>query len=405
MAISNRERVDRALNLLCQALYPYLKQEMQGVYSNSWEKEAKSCLPKHKPLKQKSADSILSEDVAMLLLVMSKQWDKVFNEKLNSTENGLVAELIQVRNDWAHQVPFSTANTYRALDSIARLLKAVSAPQADIKEVEKQQQEVLRLLSQEQIRQENRHFSAEEVRFRDKLSDLLKLLPFQDASLLNQALTHRSFLFENPEEASKDNELLEFLGDALLTFLSGEYLYRYYYSDRKKKEGELTRLRSLLVEDKQLAKFAATLDVGKWMLLGRGEATNGGTTKESLLSNTFEAIIGAYFLDSGIEAVRDFVEPQFTSVVEELISSQTEPDSNIPVDPKNQLQQWAQKTFRQTPVYSIINESGLDHAKEFTVIVYVNGTKYGEGKGRSKKDAEKSAAEDALSYLEQQGQL
>jgi hypothetical protein len=98
MAISNRERVDRALNLLCQGLYPYLKQEMQGVYSNSWEKEAKSCLPKHKPLKQKSADSILSEDVAMLLLVMSKQWDKVFNEKLNSTGNGLVTELIQVRN-------------------------------------------------------------------------------------------------------------------------------------------------------------------------------------------------------------------------------------------------------------------------------------------------------------------
>jgi ribonuclease III len=402
MTISNHERVGRALNLLCQGLYPYLKQEMQAVHSNNWEKEAKSCLASYKLPKNKSVDIILSEDVGMVLSVISKQWDNVFKKKLTYTDNGLVVELIQVRNNWAHQSPFSTADTYRALDSIARLLKAVSAPEADIKEVEKQQQEVLRILSHEQIRQENRHFSAEEVRIRERLSDLLELLPFQDASLLNQALTHRSYLYENPRKVSKDNELLEFLGDALLTFLSGEYLYR-YYSDRN--EGELTHLRSLLVKDKQLAKFATSLDVGKWMLLGNSEATNGGTAKESLLSNSFEAIIGAYFLDSGIEAVRDFVEPQFTSVVEELISSQAEPDSNIPVDPKNQLQQWAQKTFRQTPVYSIINESGLDHAKEFTVIVYVKGTKYGEGKGRSKKDAEKAAAEDALSYLEQQGQL
>ncbi|MEG4440395.1 ribonuclease III [Microcoleus sp. AT9_B5] len=394
MAISNRERVDRALNLLCQGLYPYFKQEMQEVYSNSWEKEAKSCLPKHKPLKQKSADSILSEDVAMLLLVMSKQWDKVFNEKLNYTGNGLVTELIQVRNDWAHQVPFSTANTYRALDSIARLLKAVSAPQADIKEVEKQQQEVLRLLSQEQTRQENRHFSAEEDRIRERLSDLLKRLPFQEADLLNQALTHRSYLYENPKAVSKDNELLEFLGDALLTFLSGQYLYRHYSN---KNEGDLTRLRSLLVEDKQLAKFAAALDIGQWMLLGRGEATSGGTAKESLLSNTFEAIIGAYFLDSGIEAVRDFVEPLFTLVVEEIISFGSEPNSNILGDPKNRFQEWVQQNIGPIiPQYITINEAGPDHAKEFTVEVRVNSKVYGQGSGRSKKEAEKRAAEDAL---------
>jgi ribonuclease III len=398
MTISNHERVGRALNLLCQGLYPYLKQEMQAVYSNNWEKEAKSCLANHKPLKQKSADSILSEDVAMLLSVMSKQWDKVFTKNLNSTENGLVVELIQVRNNWAHRpLFFSTADTYRALDSIARLLKAVSASEADIKEVKKQQQEVLRLLSQEQIRQENRHFSAEEGHIRERLSDLLKLLPFQEASLLNRALTHSSYLYENPRKVSEDNELLEFLGDALLTFLSGEYLYR-HYSD--KNEGELTRLRSLLVEDKQLAKFAAALDIGQWMLLGRGEATSGGTAKESLLSNTFEAIIGAYFLDSGIEAVRDFVEPLFTSVVEELISSQPKPNSNILVDPKNRFQEWVQQNIGPiTPQYITIQEAGPDHAKEFTVQVRVNSKVYGQGSGRSKKEAEKRAAEDALKKL------
>ncbi|MEG5163876.1 ribonuclease III [Microcoleus sp. AT3-A2] len=229
------------------------------------------------------------------------------------------------------------------------------------------------------------------------MSDLLKRLPFQEADLLNQALTHRSYLYENPKAVSKDNELLEFLGDALLTFLSGEYLYR-HYSD--KNEGELTRLRSLLVEDKQLAKFAVTLDVGQWMLLGRGEATNGGTAKESLLSNTFEAIIGAYFLDSGIEAVRDFVEPLFTLVVEEIISSGPEPDSNIPVDPKNRFQEWVQQNIGPiTPQYITINEAGPDHAKEFTVEVRVNSKVYGQGSGRSKKEGEKRAAEDALKKL------
>ncbi|MEG3878024.1 ribonuclease III [Microcoleus sp. herbarium7] len=395
MAISNHERVGRALNLLCQGLYPYVKQEMQAVYSNNWEKEAKSCLPKNKPLKQKSVDSILSEDVAILLLVTSKQWDKVFTKNLNYTENGLVVELIQVRNNWAHRpLFFSTTETYRALDSIARLLKAVSASEADIKEIEKQQQEVLRLLSQEQIRQENRHVSAEEVCIRERLSDLLKQLPFQDASLLNQALTHRSYLYENPKAVSEDNELLEFLGDALLTFLSAEYLYRDY---SKKSEGELTCIRSALVDNAQLANFAIGLDIGKWMRLSRGEATSGGSAKESLLSNTFEAIIGAYFLDSGIEAVRDFVEPLFTSVVEELISSQPEPVSNILVDPKNQFQEWVQQNIGPiTPQYITIEEAGPDHAKEFTVEVRVNSKVYGKGSGRSKKEAEKRAAEVAL---------
>lgn len=398
MAISNHEQVGRALNLLCKGVYPYLKQEMQAFHSNNWEKEAKSCLANYKPLKQKSVDSILSEDVAMLLLVMSKQWDKVFKKKLTYTENGLVVELIQVRNNWAHQAPFSTADTYRALDSIARLLKAVSAPEADIKEVEKQQQEVLRLLSQEQIRQENRHVSAEEVRIRERLSDLLKQLPFQDASLLNQALTHRSYLYENPKAVSEDNELLEFLGDALLTFLSAEYLYRDY---SKKSEGELTSIRSALVDNAQLANFAIGLDIGKWMRLSRGEATSGGSAKESLLSNTFEAIIGAYFLDSGIEAVRSFVEALFKPVVEELISSQPEPDSNIPGDPKNRFQEWVHQNIGPiTPQYITIQEAGPDHAKEFTVEVRVNSKVYGKGSGRSKKEAEKRAAEVAMKKIE-----
>lgn len=396
MAISNHERVTKALNLLGQGLYPYVELKMQAVHGDRWLAKAQDCLANNKIPKIKKIDNILREDISILLSVVSKQWDDVFKKHLTPCEKALVLELIEVRNNWAHNSLFSTEDTYRALGTIAILLKAVSAfEQAD--NIEKQKLEVLRILSQEQTRHETRQGSVvspdEEKRIRERLDKILKKLPFQDASLLNQALTHRSYFYENPGQA-KDNELLEFLGDALLTFLSGEYLYRYYSN---KKEGELTRLRSLLVEDKQLAKFAADLDIGKWMLLGRGEATSGGTTKQSLLSNTFEAIVGAYFLDSSIEAVRNFVEPLFTLVVEEIISSQPEPDSNIPVDPKNRFQEWVHQSIGPiTPQYITIQEAGPDHAKEFTVEVRVNSKVYGKGSGRSKKEAEKRAAEVAL---------
>jgi ribonuclease-3 len=399
MTISNHERVSRALNLLGQGLYPYFEQEMQAVHGDRWRTVATSHLPEHQTSKRNVAD-ILREDVSAPLIVMSKQWDKVFKKNLGQAERTLVSELINVRNQWAHQSSISIDDTYRALDRIAILLKAVSAFE-QVDNVEKQKLEVLRILSQEQTRYETRQGSVvspgEEKRIRERLDEILKQLPFQEASLLNRALTHRSYLYENPREVSEDNELLEFLGDALLTFLSGEYLYRHYSG---KNEGELTDLRSLLVKDRQLARFAADLDIGKWMLLGRGEATNGGTAKESLLSNTFEAIIGAYFLDSGIEAVRDFVEPLFTLVVEEIISSGPEPDSNILGDPKNRFQEWVQQNIGPIiPQYITIQEAGPDHAKEFTVEVRVNSKVYGQGSGRSKKEAEKRAAEDALRKL------
>ncbi|MEG5064125.1 ribonuclease III [Microcoleus sp. B3-A4] len=393
--MNNNERVGNALNFLCQRLYPYVEQQMQAFYGERWLAKAQDCLVNNKIPKRKIIDNILREDVLTLLSVMSKQWDNVFKRHLTPFENALVIELIEVRNNWAHNSSFSSEDTYRALGSIAKLLKAISASEADIKEVEKQKQDVMRLLvAQEQTRHETKSSSAEESRCRASLAELLQTLNFQDASLLNQALTHRSFLFENPKEASEDNELLEFLGDALLTFLSAEYLYRDYSN---KSEGELTRIRSALVDKAQLAKFASEFDIGKWMRLSNGEVTSGGRTKNTLLSNTFEAVIGAYFLDSGIEAVRDFVEPLFTPVVEELISSGSEPDSNIPGDPKNQLQECVhQKIGPITPQYITIQEAGPDHAKEFTVEVRINGQVYGQGSGRSKKEAEKRAAEVAL---------
>ncbi|WP_293159468.1 ribonuclease III family protein [Okeania sp. SIO2C9] len=133
-------------------------------------------------------------------------------------------------------------------------------------------------------------------------------MSFQDASLLQLALIHRTYLYENPTEVSVDNNRLEFLGDALLNFLSGEYLYRKY---QKMTEGEMTQKRSSLVDNQQLAKFTIDLNLGQFILLSKGEESQGGRENNSLLSDAFEAIIGAYYIDYGIEAVRNFLVPIF----------------------------------------------------------------------------------------------
>lgn len=219
-----------------------------------------------------------------------------------------------------------------------------------------------------------------------------KLPTFKDEKLRQRALTHRSYVNENPG-AGEHNERLEFLGDAVLGFLIGELLYKRY---PQMSEAELTRLRSALVDEKQLAKFATQLSIGNLMRLGKGAIKEGGRQNPSLLSDTFEAYIGAYFLDAGIEAVRNFVQPLFMSVADSIVFPQSEADPKNLVDPKNRFQQWALAKFVQNPEYLIIDESGPDHAKEFTAEVSVNGIVYGVGKGRRKQDAEKRAADAAL---------
>lgn len=219
-----------------------------------------------------------------------------------------------------------------------------------------------------------------------------KLPTIKDETLRLRALTHRSYVNENPG-AGEHNERLEFLGDAVLGFLVGEILYQRY---PEMSEAQLTRLRSKLVDEKQLGKFAIQLGIGDLMRLGRGAIKEGGRQNPSLLSNTFEAIVGVYFLDSGIEAVREFVKPLFTEVADNIVFPQPDADPKSLVDSKSLFQQWALAKFGQNPEYFIIDESGPDHAKEFTTEVRVNGRVYGVGKGRRKQDAEKCAAEVAL---------
>ncbi|MBE9129520.1 MULTISPECIES: ribonuclease III [unclassified Coleofasciculus] len=214
----------------------------------------------------------------------------------------------------------------------------------------------------------------------------------QDQKLRLNALTHRSYVNENPD-AGEDNERLEFLGDAVLGFVVGELLYK-RYPDMS--EAQLTRLRSNLVDEKQLSKFATQLGIGDLMRLGKGAIKEGGQQNPSLLSDTFEAYIAAYFMESGIEAVRQFVHPLFRDVADSIVFGQSDTAPKNLVDSKGRFQQWALAKSGKNPEYFIIDESGLDHAKEFTAEVRVNGEPYGKGKGRRKQDAEKRAAEAAL---------
>lgn len=222
-----------------------------------------------------------------------------------------------------------------------------------------------------------------------------KLPAFKNQELYNQALTHRSYVNENPTE--KDNERLEFLGDAVLGFLVGRLLYDRYPDVS---EAQLTRLRSALVNEKQLAELAQKLEIGKLIRLGRGAQRDGGRENPALLSDTFEAIVGAYYLDAEIEAVWDYIQAWFSPLANKMVQPVSDRigQPNL-VDCKNQFQQWALEKHQQNPQYRIVNESGLDHAKQFTAQVLVNGEVYGMGSGHRKQIAEKRAAEDALLKL------
>lgn len=210
-----------------------------------------------------------------------------------------------------------------------------------------------------------------------------------DLRLLSRALTHRSYLNEHAE-ALEDNERLEFLGDAVLDFLVGAWLYNRF---PEMSEGQLTRMRSALVRTEQLADFAKELDLGAAMRLGRGEAESGGRKRPALLCATFEALIGAIYLSDGIQVVKEFMEPMLESRAHKIYSS------GRLYDPKSKLQEWTQAHGNGAPTYQTVSESGPDHAKIFEVEVFVNGTNYGRGTGHSKQNAAKAAAQEALDVL------
>lgn len=214
-------------------------------------------------------------------------------------------------------------------------------------------------------------------------------LNFRDPLLLTRALTHRSYLNEHPESI-EDNERLEFLGDAVLDFLVGAWLYNRF---PEMPEGNLTRLRSALVRTENLAQFAKTIDLGRVILLGHGEDESGGRERPALLCGAFEALIGAIFLDRGIQKVQVFIAPMLEEAASKILNT------NKDKDPKSALQEWAQAQGLGTPSYRTVAAYGPDHAKTFEIEVYIADKPYGRGVGQSKQAAAKAAAEFALRSL------
>ncbi len=225
-----------------------------------------------------------------------------------------------------------------------------------------------------------------------KFTNLLKLLDlrFKNLQLLQQAFLHRSYLNEVKVNLLS-NERLEFLGDSVLSLAVSSYLYCLRVQDT---EGELTNLRAYIVKTKSLAEAAKRLDLGNYLSLSKGEELSGGRDNPQLLANTYEALLGAIFLDQGIEAVKKVIDKTLLSFFT------SEVKSGPPKDAKSNLQEIVQQKFKQSPSYRILQTKGPDHAKQFTVAVYIGGKEMGRGRGNSKQVAEEQAADLALSQLD-----
>ena len=214
---------------------------------------------------------------------------------------------------------------------------------------------------------------------------------FKDLSLFRQALTHKSYANENATSSIGDNERLEFLGDAVLDFVISNLLMEAF---PELAEGELSKIRASLVSEPSLADIARGLDLGRHLLMGKGELKSGGPQKNSILSDAMEAILAAVYLDSreqeGVHAIARVVHTLFQDRVKAAGQDVGGTDY------KTELQELVQNRYKDTVVYSIVREAGPDHEKEFVAAVSFNQTEFGRGTGRSKKQAEQAAAKQAL---------
>ncbi|MDZ4763826.1 MAG: ribonuclease III [Chloroflexota bacterium] len=208
-------------------------------------------------------------------------------------------------------------------------------------------------------------------------------LTFNDPTLLKQALTHRSYTAEHPEEPLPDNERLEFLGDAVLNFVSAQMLYRRF---PEMTEGDLTRMRAALVKAESLAALAAELKLGGALRISKGEDRKGGRNRATMLCDAFEAVVGALYLDQGIEAAAAFVLPRLDRLLETVMADALDKDA------RSILQDWCQSTFNLTPEYRMVEMSGPEHAPLFTYEVLIADQVVGLGVGKSKQAAAQDAA-------------
>jgi len=210
---------------------------------------------------------------------------------------------------------------------------------------------------------------------------------FKDKKLLEQAFIHRSYINENPSTKLSHNERLEFLGDAVLELVVTDFLYKKYPTYT---EGELTALRSALVNAVIISEIATKIGLNDYLLLSKGEAKDNGKARQYILANTYEAYIGALYLDQGIEAVDKFVHKSLLPKTEEIVLKKLWRDA------KSLVQEKAQEFVNVTPAYKVLHESGPDHDKHFTIGIFFGSDLIAEGKGQSKQEAEQKAAEAAL---------
>ncbi len=209
---------------------------------------------------------------------------------------------------------------------------------------------------------------------------------FRNPLLLAEALTHPSLRHETGRQHF-DNQRLEFLGDAVLQLVITEQLYRHFKAEA---EGKLTKLRSRLVSREALTVHAAKLELGQYLMMGRGEEASGGRVRNSTLADAFEALVGAVYLDSDLATVRQFILDQ---AAEDLAQLEEGP---VDINPKGQLQELLQAISPRSPVYEVISQTGREHEKTFVVRALWEGITLGEGTGRSKKQAETAAAVEAM---------
>ena len=213
--------------------------------------------------------------------------------------------------------------------------------------------------------------------------------PFKNITLLNQALTHKSFINENNRKY-KDNERLEFLGDSVLDLIIGEYSLKNF---KNRMEGDLSKIRAALVNEINLSKISRSLNLGENIQLGKGESLSGGHNKNSILANTFEAIVAAIYLDGGLKKTARIILPLFKTDLHHLANTSSYRDF------KSELQEHAQAKKIAIPDYKVEKETGPDHDKIFEVTVSISGKIVGNGKGKNKKEGEQEAAREALESL------
>ena len=213
---------------------------------------------------------------------------------------------------------------------------------------------------------------------------------FKSSEILAQAFRHSSYVNEVRDPGMRDNERLEFLGDAVLDLAISHILMDVF---KDAKEGDLSKYRAFVVNESLLCQIARELEIGDFLLLGKGEELTNGRNKPSILANTLEAILGAIYLDTGYEETKEVIQGLFFPVIKQIEANE------IKHDYKSLLQEYSQETYKSLPEYHLLEENGLAHDKTFRVALMLKGKTIAEGKGKSKKEAEQKAAREAFNCL------